>query len=119
MTTLVLDDGAGQARAEQRRAQVRAIAQRTLGRRRVTGRAALSLCALALGVALAPLVAMVTYTIGRGAKALSLSFLSHGPTPPGIPGGGISNAIVGSAVILGLASAMAVPVGITTAVFLL
>ncbi len=39
------------------------------------------------------------------------AFFTHAPTPPGIPGGGISNAIVGSVIIIGLAAAMAVPVG--------
>ena len=36
-----------------------------------------------------------------GVHALSVAFLTHVPTPPGIPGGGISNAIVGSVIIVG------------------
>jgi phosphate transport system permease protein len=63
-------------------------------------------------------VALVAYTTSRGLHALSWTFLSHTPTPPGIPGGGISNAIVGSVIIVGIAAAIAVPVGTMCALFL-
>jgi phosphate transport system permease protein len=102
-----------------RRALVRERARRSLARRRVTGRLAVAGCTVAVGVSLAPLVALVAYTTARGAHALSIAFLTHEPTPPGIPGGGIANAIVGSVVIVGVASVVAVPVGIVAALFLL
>jgi phosphate transport system permease protein len=76
------------------------------------------LCAAAVAIALAPLVALVAYTTSRGVRALSWSFLTHVPTPPGVPGGGISSAIVGSLIIVGLGAAMAVPVGTMCALFL-
>ena len=104
---------------EVRRALVRQTAHRSLVRRRVLSRAAVAVCALAVAVSVAPLVALVTYTVSRGVHALSVGFLTRAPTPPGIPGGGISNAIVGSAVILVIAAAMAVPTGIVAALFLL
>ena len=56
--------------------------------------------------------------MARGAQAISLSFLTHAPTPPGIPGGGISTAIIGTAKIVGLALVLAIPVGMFTALFL-
>jgi len=103
-----------------RRELVRATARRSLARRRAGGRAAVSLCVVAVAVALAPLVALVGYTAARGARVISVSFLAnHTPIVPGIPGGGITNAIVGSLVIVGLASLFAVPVGIVAAVFLM
>jgi phosphate transport system permease protein len=80
---------------------------------------AVGLCVVAVAVSLTPLVALVAYTTSRGIRALSLHFFTRIPTPPGIPGGGIENAIVGSLIIVGLAAAMAVPVGIVTALFLL
>jgi phosphate transport system permease protein len=49
---------------------------------------------------------------------VSWGFLTHVPTPPGIPGGGISSAIVGSVIIVGLGAAMAVPIGTMAALFL-
>ncbi|HUI05345.1 MAG TPA: hypothetical protein VLZ77_17545, partial [Acidimicrobiales bacterium] len=103
-----------------RRQLVRATARRTLARRRLGGRVAVGLCVAAVAVALAPLVAMVGYTAVRGMRAISVSFLAnHTPIVPGIPGGGITYAVVGSLVIVGLASAFAVPVGVVAAVFLL
>jgi phosphate ABC transporter permease protein PstC/phosphate ABC transporter permease subunit PstA len=86
--------------------------------RRITGVVAEAMCALAVLVGLVPLVALIYYTIARGAHAISVSFLTHGPRPVGIPGGGIATAIAGSARIAGLALVMAVPVGLLTALFL-
>jgi len=102
-----------------RRELVRRTAQRSLGRRRVLGRIAVVLCAVAVAISLAPLIAIVAYTTARGVHAWSVDFFTHVPTPPGIPGGGISNAIVGSVVIVGIAAVIAVPVGIVAALFLL
>jgi len=101
-----------------RRELVRRSARRSLRRRRIMGRSAIVLCTVAVAVSLAPLVALVAYTTSRGVRALSWGFLTHVPTPPGIPGGGISSAIVGSVIIVGLAAAMAVPVGTMAALFL-
>lgn len=97
---------------------VRERSSRSLSRRRAKSRVVVGLCVVALGVALAPLLALLVYTTLRGIQAISLSFLTHVPTPEGIPGGGIGNEIVGSAILLGLAAAMAVPVGILAALFL-
>jgi phosphate transport system permease protein len=101
-----------------RRELVRASARRSLARRRIMGRSAIVLCVVAVAVSLAPLVALVAYTTSRGIHALSWGFLTHVPTPPGIPGGGISSAIVGSVIIVGVAAAIAVPVGTMAALFL-
>jgi phosphate transport system permease protein len=101
-----------------RRELVRESARRSLGRRRLRGRCAIVLCVAAVAISLAPLVALAAYTTSRGVRALSWSFLTHVPTPPGIPGGGISSAVVGSVIIVGLAAAMAVPVGTMAALFL-
>ena len=74
---------------------------------------------MAVAVSLAPLVALVAYTTSRGIHALSVDFFTSSPTPAGVPGGGIANAIVGSLIIVGLATAMALPVGLACALFLL
>jgi phosphate transport system permease protein len=73
---------------------------------------------LSAAIGLAPLVALVSYTADRGLAGLSIGFLTHAPVPVGIPGGGISTAIVGSAEIVGLALVMAIPVGLMAALFL-
>lgn len=94
------------------------VAMRTLPRRRWTSRMMQVVCALCVAAGAVPLVALLYYTIARGHHALSLSFLTHAPTPAGIPGGGISTAITGSAKIIGLGLLMAVPVGLVAALFL-
>jgi phosphate transport system permease protein len=104
--------------AEQRRQLVRATARRSLRRRRLTGRVYQGLCAVAVLVGLVPLVALIYYVTARGVSVLSIGFLTHAPTPPGIPGGGISTAIEGTAKIVGLALVMAIPVGLFVALFL-
>jgi phosphate transport system permease protein len=101
-----------------RREVIRSTSRHTLPRRHAGGTVARLLCFVALGIALVPLVALIVYTTGRGIRALSVDFFTKIPTPLGVPGGGISNAIAGSAVLVGLAAAMAVPVGIAVALFL-
>jgi phosphate transport system permease protein len=73
---------------------------------------------LALVLAASPLVALIAYTVARAAPALSWGLLVHPVTPPFVPGGGISTAIVGSAKTVGLALVMAAPVGLLCALFL-
>jgi phosphate transport system permease protein len=105
--------------ASARRESIRAAAQRSLPRRRLTKRLAFAACGVAVALSLAPLVALVTYATSRGIRAFSLSFFIHNPTPPGIPGGGILNAVVGTVLITGMGTLIAVPLGIIVALFLL
>ncbi len=56
--------------------------------------------------------------LSRGLGALNLAFFTHLPTPPGIPGGGMANAIVGTLAMTLLATLLAVPVGLLAGVFL-
>jgi phosphate transport system permease protein len=79
----------------------------------VTGLAVLSTL-----LVIAPLVAILIYLIYKGASSLNLAFFTHIPAPVGEPGGGMANAIVGSGIVLGLASLMGIPVGIAAGVYL-
>jgi phosphate transport system permease protein len=80
--------------------------------------AATGLAVLSTVVVVAPLVAIFIYLIYKGASSLSLDFFTKIPKPEGEPGGGMANAIVGSAVLLGLSSAIGIPIGIGGGVFL-
>jgi phosphate transport system permease protein len=62
---------------------------------------------------------IVVYSVAsRGASVLSLGFLTKDPPAfVGIPGGGIAPAIVGTAVLMAVATAIAMPVGILTALY--
>jgi phosphate transport system permease protein len=105
-----------------RRNVVRQAARDTLRRRRLHGNVTRAACLVALVIALIPVIALLGYTISRGIKGVSLAFFTQLPAPPDVPGippGGISNAIVGSVIIVGLAAVMAVPVGLAVALFLI
>jgi len=102
-----------------RRELIRATARRRLGRRRLLGRLATAACAGTVCLSLAPLVSLIAYIVDRGARALSLGFLVHTPKPIFVPGNGIGNAIVGTVIIVALAMAMAVPVGLAASLFVI
>jgi phosphate transport system permease protein len=110
------DDGAGAG--QQLKLEVRVRSARSLPARRVTGAVMEGLCGLAVLVGIAPLAALIYYTVVRGIGVVSWSFLTHSPTPPGVPGGGIGPAIIGSAKIVGLALVIAVPIALFTALFI-
>jgi phosphate transport system permease protein len=65
-----------------------------------------------------PLIAIFVYLLIRGVGSLNLNFFIKVPVPVGETGGGMANAIVGSAVLLGLASIIGIPVGIGAGVYL-
>ncbi len=68
-------------------------------------------------VVVAPLVAIFIYLIYKGASSLNLAFFTQIPRPVGETGGGMANSIIGSAVLLGLASLMGVPIGIASGIY--
>ena len=73
-----------------------------------------ALCAL---FATAVLLIIIGYIAVRGVSSLSIEFLTDTPKPVG-EGGGIGNAIVGSAMMTALASLIGLPVGIAAGVYL-
>jgi phosphate transport system permease protein len=76
------------------------------------------LSALCAGSAAASLLVILIYVVREGAGAINLPFLTQVPHPVGVPGGGVANGIVGSFIIVGLATVMAVPVGVLTGIYL-
>jgi phosphate transport system permease protein len=69
-------------------------------------------------VVIVPLLAIFVYLLYKGAASLNLDFFTKIPKPPGEAGGGMANAIVGSAVLLAIASVIGVPIGIGSGIFL-
>jgi phosphate transport system permease protein len=78
----------------------------------------LGLTAVCAALSAGVLFAILGYIAWKGALSLSLSFLTNLPKPVGEPGGGIANAIVGSAKVVGLAGLMGIPVGVLSGVYL-
>ena len=88
------------------------------GRRKIISKIAESLCALAVVLALIPLVMILFYVLTHGLTALNLDFFTHTPKPVGEAGGGMANAIVGTLILISIASLLAVPVGMVCGIHL-
>jgi phosphate transport system permease protein len=86
--------------------------------RNVGNQVATGLTILATIVVISPLIAIFAYLLYKGASSLNLNFFTKIPAPVGESGGGMANAIVGSAVLLGIGSALGVPIGIAAGIFL-
>jgi phosphate transport system permease protein len=87
-------------------------------RRRLTDHVMTGAAILTVILVLAPLIAIFGYLIYRGIGSISWTFLTKTPKPVGEPGGGMANAIVGSLMILGIASLIGVPFGVGAGIYL-
>lgn len=87
-------------------------------RRRLTDHLMTGVAVLTVLIVLAPLVAIFGYLVYRGLGSINWAFLTQTPKPVGEPGGGMANAIVGSMLILGIASVIGVPFGIGAGIYL-
>lgn len=88
-----------------------------LKRRNRLNRAMEIVATIAALLAVAVLVIVVGSVLLKGVGALSWHFLTTPTVLFGESGGGIENAIVGSAIIVAIAGAMAIPVGVLTAIY--
>jgi phosphate transport system permease protein len=89
-----------------------------LRRRRLVNKVMESIGTLAALLAVSILVIVVVSVARRGAPSLSWHFLTSPPNLFGGPGGGISSAIIGTGIIVGLATLIALPVGVLIAIYL-
>ncbi len=87
-------------------------------RRRVTDHLMTGAAVLTVILVLAPLAAIFGYLVYRGVGSINWAFLTQTPKPVGEAGGGMANAVVGSAFILALASLIGVPVGVGAGIYL-
>ena len=69
-------------------------------------------------VAVLPLILVLGYVIVKGGSKISLALFTELPPPPGLDGGGIANAIVGTIVVTVVAALIAIPVGVGGGIFL-
>jgi phosphate transport system permease protein len=86
-------------------------------RRRLTNTIMTSLTAICAFIAVTILLLILGYIAYRGLTSISLQFLTDTPKPVG-EGGGIGHAIVGTLILLGLASAIGLPIGIAAGIYL-
>jgi phosphate transport system permease protein len=79
---------------------------------------ATGLAILATVLVIAPLIAIFADLVYKGASSVDLAFFTQIPKPEGEVGGGMANAIVGSAVLLAVASLLGIPIGIGGGIYL-
>ncbi len=87
-------------------------------RRRITDHVMTGLSVATVIVVLTPLFAIFAYLVYRGVGSINWAFLTQTPKPVGEVGGGMANAIVGSILILAIASVIGVPLGIGAGIYL-
>lgn len=86
--------------------------------RRIIDKAVFSLCTLSTLAVLAVLFIILAYIVANGIRSVNLAFFTELPRPVGEAGGGMANAIIGSIVMVSMATLIALPVGIGAAVYL-
>ncbi len=87
-------------------------------RRRITDHVMTGVAVLTVILVLVPLFAIFAYVVYRGIGSINWAFLTQTPKPVGEAGGGMANAIVGSALMLALASIIGVPLGVGAGIYL-
>jgi phosphate transport system permease protein len=87
-------------------------------RRKLLSNLVVVLCGAAVVLALIPLCFIFFYVIRQGVSSLNWEFFTKMPKPVGETGGGMANAIVGTLILIGLASLLAIPVGLVSGVYL-
>jgi phosphate transport system permease protein len=92
--------------------------RRRVRRRRVANTAMTAVLGAAAIVATLPLIFILWHLVREGASALSLDFFTQMPKPVGEAGGGLANAIVGTLILIGIATAIGLPVGVGAGLYL-
>ncbi|MFL5564078.1 MAG: phosphate ABC transporter permease PstA [Gemmatimonadaceae bacterium] len=91
---------------------------RTARSRHIVSGGMIGLTYLAAILATLPLLLILLHLLQKGASSVSLDFFTHMPRPVGESGGGMANAIVGTLVLIGIASLFGLPVGIGAGLYL-
>src|SRR5215813_5721867 len=78
----------------------------------------LSLTGVAAVLTISVLFFILGYLVANGWKSVDLAFFTQLPKPPGEDGGGMGNAILGSATMIALASLIGVPIGFFAGIYL-
>lgn len=88
-----------------------------MNRRRALDLAMYVLTALCTLVTVSVLLLILGYVVWQGGRSLNWAFFFSLPAAPGEAGGGAANAIAGSALLLGLAAAIGIPIGVLAGIF--
>jgi phosphate transport system permease protein len=70
------------------------------------------------GISVLPLFLVIAFVLFKGGQLLSIRLFTELPPPPGLEGGGIGNAIIGTIIVTLIASLIAIPIGVGGGVYL-
>src|SRR5262249_24432479 len=87
-------------------------------RRKLLSAGVVGFCGASVVLALIPLALVLFFVVGQGATSLNWDFFTKLPKPVGETGGSMSNAIVGTLMLIAMGSGIAVPLGILCGVYL-
>ncbi|MGK7931793.1 MAG: phosphate ABC transporter permease PstA [Microcystaceae cyanobacterium] len=74
--------------------------------------------ALCIALTIIPLFLVLFFVTKQGFSRLNLDLFTKLPPPPGLSGGGLANALLGTIIVVAIATAIAVPLGVFAAVYL-
>lgn len=86
--------------------------------RRIANAAGIGMAGACATVAALALLLILGYIVVKGAGAINIEFLTQLPRPVGVTGGGVANGIVGSIITVTIATVMALPIGVSTGIYL-
>jgi phosphate transport system permease protein len=86
--------------------------------RAIFGKVMTGVATFCLVITLIPLGAVLYYVTIQGFRRFTPELFTELPPPPGLAEGGLANAIIGTLIVVGIATAIAVPIGVLTAVYL-
>jgi phosphate transport system permease protein len=87
-------------------------------KRAIFGSIMTGISALCLIFTVIPLFAVLYFVIIQGFSRINANLFTQLPPPPGLSEGGIANALIGTLVVVGIATILAVPIGVLAAVYL-
>ncbi|MGK7944518.1 MAG: phosphate ABC transporter permease PstA [Microcystaceae cyanobacterium] len=76
------------------------------------------LSGLCIALTLIPLFLVLFFVTAQGINRLNLDLFTKLPPPPGLSGGGLANALLGTLIVVAIATAISVPLGVFAAVYL-
>jgi phosphate transport system permease protein len=88
------------------------------GRRKALSSIFVALCGCAVLIALIPLALILFFVVSQGIQAVNVDFFTNMPKPVGEAGGGMANAIVGTFILTGLGSCLAIPIGVLSGIYM-
>lgn len=86
--------------------------------RTIFGNIMTAIAGLCVLITLIPLVALIYFVVVQGFSRLNADLFTRLPPPPGLTEGGLANAIIGTLVVVGIATLISVPFGVMAAIYL-